>query len=202
MQLSFSSPSRSHALCLLLIVVVFLTANLVTGSPIPDGISFRHDVSIGYYRKSKVDIELDHDETKGWVRPISRLSTDIKFVCIRMDCLGRLVNEQVLHINKLRTRDSLPDRNYHQSQRDLTVNWENFEQWHHDKFATLWDFLKKITETQKAIKEKTGMDIEVHDDDTYIHLIICYLIMENILTEQILRQSPHIGKPPAGGPIV
>ncbi|KAJ4466619.1 hypothetical protein C8J55DRAFT_237762 [Lentinula edodes] len=202
MQLLLSSPSRSHTMCFLLIIVVFLSTNFVTGSLIPGDTSFRYDVRTGYYRKSIVDIELGHDETQGWIRPTSRLLTDIKFVCIRMDCLGRLMDEQVLLINKLKIRESLPDRNYFKTQKDLTVNWENLEQWHHDKFATLWDFLQSITETQKAIKEKTGMDIEVYDDDTYIHLIISYLIMENIIIDQILRQSPHIGKLPAGGPIV
>ncbi|KAJ3914063.1 hypothetical protein F5877DRAFT_83160 [Lentinula edodes] len=184
MQLSFSSPSRWHTMCILfiVIVVVLLTANLVTGSPIPVDVSFRYDVRTGYYRKSIVDIELGHDETQGWVRPTSRLLTDIKFICIRMDCLGRLMDEQVLLINKLKIRESLPDRNYFKTQKDLTVNWENLEQWHHDKFATLWDFLKNISETQNAIKEKTGTDIEVYNDDTYIHLIISYLIMENIVT--------------------
>ncbi|KAJ3875579.1 hypothetical protein F5051DRAFT_59275 [Lentinula edodes] len=64
MQLSFSSLSRSHTMCLLLIVVVFLTANLVTGSPIPGDLSFRYDVRTGYYRKSKVDIELLSSEQR------------------------------------------------------------------------------------------------------------------------------------------
>ncbi|GAW02525.1 hypothetical protein LENED_004187 [Lentinula edodes] len=150
MQLSFSSPSRWHTMCILFIVVVLLTANLVTGSPIPVDVSFRYDVTT----KPKAG----------------------------MDCLGRLMDEQVLLINKLKIRESLPDRNYFKTQKDLTVNWENLEQWHHDRFATLWDFLKNISETQNAIKEKTGTDIEVYYDDTYIHLIISYLIMENIVT--------------------
>ncbi|KAJ4469773.1 hypothetical protein C8J55DRAFT_523780 [Lentinula edodes] len=202
MQLSFSSLSRSHTMCLLLIVIVFLTANLVTGSPIPGDLSFRHDVRTGYYRKSKVDIELDHDETRGWVRPSSVCFPDIQLVCMRTDCFGRLMNAQVLHVTKLRIRGDKPDRSYFNEQKDLSVNWKILEQWHHDRFATLWDFLKNISEIQKAIKDKTGEEIEVHDDMAYIHLILTYLTMENIIIDRFLRQSPHIGKLPAGGSIV
>ncbi|KAJ3925314.1 MAG: hypothetical protein NXY57DRAFT_89360 [Lentinula lateritia] len=200
---SSSSPDWSRPLCLLL-VAVLLDASLVTGSPM-SGVA-RHErrmeayeIRTGFYNKPNGIV----NEVAGWK---TRRSTErgVKFLCIAENCLGCQADKTVLHVTKLKMRNSrssatqseqtqIPDSRYYKAQKLVRLNRQVLNEWHHDEFATLWDFLQNIPAVQQEIRGKNNAgEVEVEDDESYINLITSYLIMEKVFMDLFPKKSPKI----------
>ncbi|KAH7869235.1 uncharacterized protein C8R40DRAFT_1074192 [Lentinula edodes] len=79
------------------------------------------------------------------------------------------------------------------SQGLVRLNHQVLNEWHHDEFAMLWDFLQNISAVQEEIRGKSDAgEIEVQDDESYINLITSYLIMEKVFIDLFPKKSPKI----------